>query len=170
MGDPIAAVSPVREVIRGLDPNISPSDTRPFTEMISFILLPAKFAAGLFGLFGVLALMLASAGLYGVMSSVVGRRTHEIGVRVALGAQHRDVLRLVLKQGLKLTAIGIVVGLVVAGAGTRVLSSLLYEISTIDPLTFIVVPLLLAIVAFLACYVPARRATKVDPMVALRYE
>jgi predicted permease len=169
-GNPTAVVSPVREVIRQLDPNISPMGTLALSEMISLALLPARFAAVLFGLFGMLALLMASVGLYGVMSYTIGRRTREIGIRMALGAQDSDVVHLVLKQGLTLTVIGLSVGLAISFAGTRVLSPLLYEIGVDDPATIGSVSLILAIVALLACYIPARRATKVDPMVALRHE
>ena len=140
------------------------------TSLISFALLPAKFAAGLFSLFGVLALLLATVGLYGVMSYMVSQRTHEIGIRMAIGADKSDVLRLIMKQGLTLTAFGLGIGLVIALGFTRVLKSLLYDVSPSDPLTFGAIALLLAIVAMLATLIPARRAMKVDPMIALRYE
>jgi putative ABC transport system permease protein len=166
----MTVLSSVRAVIRELDPEMSPMDTRPLSEIISFALLPARFAAALFGLFGVLALLLASVGLFGVMSYSVSQRTHEIGIRATLGAQRGDIVRLVLKQGLTLTAIGLVIGLIISLASARVLSSLLYDISATDPLTFAGVSLLLVAVASLACYIPARRATKVDPVVALRNE
>jgi len=169
-GDPMVAASPVREVIRDIDPSMSPMDIRSLTELISFSLIPAKFAAALFGMFGVIALLLASVGLYGVMSYSVSRRTHEIGIRVAIGAQKTDVLRLVLKRGVALTAIGFGIGLVISLASTRLFSSFLYGITSTDLLTFICVCMLLGAVAMLACYIPAHRATKVDPMVALRYE
>jgi putative ABC transport system permease protein len=129
-----------------------------------------RLASTLVAAFGLVALLLASIGLYGVMAWVVSRRTHEIGIRMALGAQVGDVLKLILRQGMLLTAIGVVIGLGLAFASTRLMESQLYGVSATDPLTFTGIALLLIIVAFLACYIPARRATKVDPLVALRYE
>ena len=169
-GDPIAAVPSIRAVVREADPNMAAADANSLTRLIGFAMLPARLAAILFGLLGVLALLLASAGLYGVMSYSVSQRTHEIGVRVAIGAQRSDVIRLVLRRGIILTAIGLGIGLVISLVCSRVVSSLLYDISTSDPATFIGVSLILIAVALLACYIPARRATRVDPAVALRYE
>jgi predicted permease len=169
-GDPMAQLAPVRDVMRDIDENLSPSDTRSLTGMISFKLMPARLSAALCSIFGGLALLLTMVGLYGVMSYMVSQRTHEIGVRMAVGAGRADVLSLILRQGLTLTMIGLVIGLVIALGCTGVLGSLLYGVSPHDPLTFACIALLLIAVALLACYVPARRATKVDPMVALRYE
>jgi putative ABC transport system permease protein len=114
--------------------------------------------------------MLAAVGLYGVMAYSVTQRSHELGIRIAVGASPRDILRLVLGQGVRMTLLGAAIGLVASLAVTRALSSLLFGVSTTDPVTFIVVPVVLAFVAMLACYLPARRAMRVDPMIALRYE
>jgi ABC-type antimicrobial peptide transport system permease subunit len=127
-------------------------------------------AATLLSGFGLLALLLAALGIYGVLAYAISRRTREIGVRMALGAQIKDVLTLVMRQGIGLLAMGIVLGLLGAFAATRLLRSFLFEVQPLDPLTFGVVVVLLASVALLACWLPARRAAKVDPMEALRYE
>jgi putative ABC transport system permease protein len=129
-----------------------------------------RFALILFETFSLVALALAAIGIYGVLSGSVNERTREIGVRLALGAQRRDVLGLILRQGLKLTLSGVGIGLLASWAVTRLLTKLLYSVSATDPSTFGGVALLLTVVALLACYLPARRATKVDPLVALRQE
>jgi putative ABC transport system permease protein len=121
-------------------------------------------------LFGLLTLLLAASGIYGVLSYAVTERTHEMGICAALGAQPRDLLKLVVGQGLLLTLIGLVVGVGAALALTRLIAKLLFGVSATDPVTFVVIPLLLAGVALLACWVPARRAAKVDPLLALRHE
>ena len=129
-----------------------------------------KSLAALAAIFGFVALLMAAVGLYGVMSYTVAQRTHEVGIRMALGARANDVLRLVLKEGLILTCAGIGIGLLMSALLSRLVESFLYGISPIDAVTFITIPIGLALVALLASYVPARRATRVDPMIALRIE
>jgi len=129
-----------------------------------------RLSGALFIVFSALALVLASIGIYGVMSYAVSQRTREIGVRMAMGARPLDVLKLVIGQGAKLIAIGLGAGLVIAFIASRLITSLLYQVSSADPLTYLLVAALLAVVALLACYIPARRAMKVDPMTALRTE
>ena len=129
-----------------------------------------RFRAILVALFGAVALSLALAGIYGVMAYAVGQRSNEFGLRIALGASTGSVLRLVLGQGLALACIGLALGLAASIAGTRLLKSMLFQVQPNDPATFVAVATLLTVVALLACYMPARRATRVDPMVALRYE
>ena len=139
-------------------------------QWLSESLARRRFAMLMLGLFAVVAMLLAGVGIYGVMSYTVAQRTREMGIRIALGAQTRDVLRLIFRQGLSLAGIGVGIGLVVAIAATRLMASLLFGIRATDPITFAAIALLLAMVALLACWIPARRATKVDPMIALRYE
>ena len=162
--------SAIRNEVSVLDKNMPLQTTMPLTEHIRLSILPQRIVAAIAGVFGVTGLLLAAIGIYGVMSYSVAQRTHEIGVRMALGARRKDVLRMVLSQGLKITLIGVTIGLAGAFAITRLLSSLLYGVSATDPLTFIVIPCILAGVALGASFVPAHRATKVDPMIALRYE
>jgi predicted permease len=160
----------VRSQVQSLDPNLPLFDVKTLTEHMKLALFPAKVAATVLGVFGLVALMLAAIGVYGITSYAVAQRTHEIGVRLALGAQLGDVLKLVLGHGLKLTIIGAAIGLVGAFLVTRAITSVLYGVSATDPLTFGLVSLLLIGVALVASYVPARRATKVEPLIALRNE
>jgi predicted permease len=168
--DSKAMIGSIRNEVLKLDSNLPVYDVRTLTEHMGLSLFPARIAAALLGAFGLLALSLAAIGIYGVMSYTVAQRTHEIGIRMALGAQPRDVLRLIVRQGMTLAVIGLVIGLFGALTLTRLMSSLLYGVSATDASTYFFISLLLAIVVLAACYVPARRATKVDPMVALRYE
>jgi predicted permease len=160
----------VRDEMLALDPAFDVDEVATMSESIGRSLSALRLASTLIGVFGLLALLLAGIGLYGVMAWTVGRRTREIGVRMALGAQSNDVLKLVLRQGMLLVGIGVAAGLGAALLATRLVESLLYGVSKNDPVTFALVVALLAFAALLACYVPARRATKVDPMVALRME
>ena len=163
-------LSGIREQVTALDPDQPVTNVATMEERFSKSLAQARFSMVLLGLFAGVALLLAGVGIYGVMSYVVTQRTHEVGIRMALGAQASDVLRLVVGQGMKVAFIGIGIGLIAAVALTRVMRTLLFGVSTTDPLTFTIISLLLAAVALRACLVPARRATEVDPMVALRYE
>jgi putative ABC transport system permease protein len=169
-GDPGSVAAVVRNEVATLDPDQPVSNLMTMEQRISDSVAPRRFNMFLLGLFATLALILAAIGIYGIMAFSVGQRTHEIGVRMALGARSSDVLKLVLRNGLVLALVGIVIGLAIAFIATRVLSTLLYGVSATDPVTFVVEASLLAFVALLACYIPARRATKVDPLVALRYE
>jgi putative ABC transport system permease protein len=169
-GDPASLAPAVRGAIAGVDKDLPVFRVMTVERVVSDSLAQRRFSMTLFGIFAGLALLLAVVGLYGVMSYTVAQRTHEIGIRVALGAQGRDVLRMVVGQGMLLVGGGVLLGLGGALALTRVMSSLLYGVSATDPLTYAGIALLLAAVALLASYVPARRAMKVDPMVALRYE
>jgi predicted permease len=170
IGDAPSMIPAVRNEVHSLDPNLPIFDVKTLTEHMGLALFPARVAAAVLGVFGIVALMLAAVGIYGVTSYSVAQRTREIGIRMALGAQLGDVLRLILTHGVKLTVLGVSFGLIGAYLATRAITSVLYGVSATDPLTFIFVSLLLTTVALVACYWPARRATKVDPLVALRYE
>jgi len=169
-GNPKNLTAAVRHEVQTLDDNLPPFNVVTLTENVDISLFPARFGALLLGGFGLLALVLAIVGIYGVMSYSVGQRTHEIGIRMALGAQVNNVLRLVVGQGMLMASLGVAVGLAAAFALTRVVKSLLYGVSATDLATFTGIALLLMVVALLACYLPARRAAKVDPMATLRYE
>jgi predicted permease len=169
-GDPRAVLNDLRKLVHELDPSVSVYSMKTLRQHLGTSLFPARMAAIALGSFGVLALILAAVGIYGVMSHVVAGRTREIGLRMALGAQLSDVQKLILKQGMFLAAIGSLGGLMVALAGARMMKSLLCGVSSSDPITFACVALLLLNVALLACWIPARRASRVEPMIALRAE
>ena len=169
-GDPRSMIAPLRKEFQEMDPTLPLYDIKTLTEHMKIPLFPARMAANVLGSFGVLALVLAAIGIYGVMSYVVAGRTREIGLRMALGAQLRHVRQLILGQGMILASIGFGLGLVIVFILARFLTSMLYGVSPTDPITFIAITFLLAAVALVACYIPARRAARVDPMVALREE
>jgi predicted permease len=168
--NPSAITSTIRSVLSQMDRNLPVFDMHTQTQLIDQLLIEERLVARLSGFFGGLALVLACIGLYGLLSYEVSRRTREIGIRVALGARQGDVLRLVVGQGIVLALVGAAVGIGVSLGVTRYLKSMLYDVHASDPATIVSVAILLALVALAACYVPARRATRVDPMVALRYE
>ena len=169
-GDPMALAEAVQKQIWAVDKNAPISELATMDEVVARQTAGDRFQTALLGAFGALGLVLAVVGIYGVISYAVLQRTHEIGVRIALGAQPRDVLRMVINEGMLLASMGIALGVAGALALTRFLRSLLFEIKPTDPATFAAVAVVLTFVALLACYIPARRAMRVDPMVALRYE
>jgi putative ABC transport system permease protein len=167
---PAVIVPAVRSAIQKIDAKLVLNHVSTTKEIVSGSLSGQRFAALLMTGFAAIGLLLAVIGLYGVISHTVAQRTQEVGVRIALGAQRRDVLWLVLRQGMRLAAIGVASGLLAALALTRVMTSLLFEVKPTDPITFASVAVLFTIVALLASYIPARRATTIDPMAALRCE
>jgi len=172
-GDPAASIAGVRQAMREVDSNLPLSDVRTQVQQADDTLSMERMFAKLLTLFGLIAQQLSAIGLYGVMAYVVSQRTHEIGIRMALGADRRKVLMMVVRQGMVLTVIGIAIGLIAAYVLTKYLESLtsmLFGVEPRDPWTFTAIGVLLAVVALVACLVPARRATKVDPLRALRYE
>jgi putative ABC transport system permease protein len=169
-GDPLALAGTVRKTVWEVDRDQPVSNVSTMEGVLSESIARQRFSTLLFGVFAGVALVLAAVGIYGVMSYSMAQRTREIGIRMALGAQRRDVLKLAVGQGLRLVVIGVAVGLAGALALSRVMTSLLYGISAPDPLTLVTISVVLVAVALLASYIPARRATRVDPLIALRYE
>ena len=169
-GAPDAFVGTIRDALRTLNSKVVVFDPASMDKIIADSLVSRHFAMILLAVFGGLALVLASIGIYGVISYIAGQRTHEIGIRIALGAQRSNILKMVLGHGTRLALIGVVIGLGAAAGLTRLMSKILYGVSSVDPLTFACVAIVLTLVALAACYIPAHRAMKVDPMVALRYE
>lgn len=169
-GDPATVAGAVRREIHAVDPTLAVYNAETMEEHLRSALFLPRLAGTLFGVIGAVGLLLAAIGLYGVMSYSISRRTREIGIRMALGAQSGGVQRLVVRQGMALTTIAVALGLGAAWAVARLLASFLYGVPPHDPVTFTVVPLFLATVALLACWLPARRAAGVDPLTALRHE
>jgi putative ABC transport system permease protein len=168
--DPIALTANVRDIVRSVEEKAMVLSITTVESQMGELSAQRRFQTGLLALFAAIALTLAMVGIYGIMHYAVAQRTQEIGIRIALGARSSHVLRLVIGQGMKLTLIGLGIGFMTALWLTDVMAHLLFGVSARDPWTFVGVALLLAVVALLACYIPARRATKVDPMAALRYE
>jgi putative ABC transport system permease protein len=166
--NPIALTGQVRDAIRSIDRNLPVSDVRTMEQVAGDALSQPRFVTFLLALFAGTALALAAIGIYGTISLLVAERTQEMGIRLALGANRPAILKLVLGQGMILTAIGLAIGLVGAAILTRTLSGLIYGVAALDPLTFVAVPALLSAVALLACFLPARRAASVDPIATLR--
>jgi putative ABC transport system permease protein len=168
-GDPLQLAGAAREQLKAMDSDI-PVTVTTMDQIFSNSLAGQRFNTSLLGVFAAVALLLAMIGVFGVINYSVAQRTHEIGIRIALGAQRSDVFKLVVGQGLLLVLVGVVVGTAGSVALTRFIEGMIYGVSPTDGLTFVVVSLMVTMVAFLACYLPARRATRVDPLVALRYE
>jgi ABC-type antimicrobial peptide transport system permease subunit len=169
-GTPGALLASLRDVIRGLDANLPIYDARTLAEHLGTAVFAQRMGANLLGVMGGLALILAAVGLYGVIAYAVSQRRQEMGIRLALGAAPQDLLRMVVGQGMRLTLVGVVLGLALAYAASGFMGSLLPGITPRDPLTFIGVPVVLALVALVAASIPARRAGAVDPVDALRYQ
>jgi putative ABC transport system permease protein len=163
-------IDQVKQHVWNVDRQIPLSDVHSLVELMAVSLDQQRFNMSLLGIFAALALILATVGVYGLMAYTVSQRTHEIGVRVAVGAQRHDVLTLVVREGAKLAFLGIAIGVAAALGLTRLMASLLFAVKPTDPATFAGVAILLALVALAACYLPARRATCIDPLVALRYD
>ena len=170
MGDPLAYTTAVEKAIHTLDADLPVYDESTLKLRVQVASTGQRIAGTFVGAFGLLALILAAVGIYGVIAYTTRQRSHEIGIRMALGAQQSDVFRLVLGQGLRMILAGLAIGLALSFVLTRFLRNILFGVGATDALTFVGVAMLLCVVALLACYIPARRAMRVDPMVALRYE
>jgi predicted permease len=168
--NPQSMTASIKRLVHGIDSGVAVNDVHTMNELERTSMAAQSFTALLLGIFAALALVLAAVGIYGVISYSVAQRTHEIGIRMALGAQPHGVLLWVIRQGMTLAIGGLAAGVIAALFATQLLANMLYSVSATDPLTFLIVSFVLASVAFLACYLPARRATKIDPVVALRYE
>jgi ABC-type antimicrobial peptide transport system permease subunit len=169
-GNPLSVAGAVRNEIRQLDPNLPVANIRPMSDVVSTALATPRLTSFLLGTFAAIALALAAVGIYGVLAYLVSQRTHEIGIRLAIGANRAQVLTMVLRQGMVLAGIGVGVGLVAALGLTRLMQSLLYQITASDPVTYVIVSVALLIVTLAASYLPALRATRVSPTTALRSE
>jgi putative ABC transport system permease protein len=169
-GNPADLSSVIRNVVAGIDRNQPVASSKTMNDVVANTVAPRKFNMWVLGLFAGMALMLAIFGIYGVMAYSVAQRTHEVGIRMALGAQKSNVLGMVIRNGMTLTLLGVAIGLAIAFCLTRLMRALLFEVAPTDGATFAVVPILFVVIALIACYIPALRATKVDPLVALRYE
>jgi putative ABC transport system permease protein len=169
-GDPSQLAAALASEVRALDPDLALFDVRTMDRVVAESLAPQRVTMGMLGVFALIALVLAAIGIYAVMSYTVAQRTHEIGIRMALGAQPRNILRMIVGHGMLLAGVGIAVGLTAAYFLMAFMARILYGVTATDPLTFFGISALLALVALAANFFPARRATRVDPMVALRYE
>ena len=167
-GDPAALAPLVRQTLQSVDSSVAAALMSPLQDVVTTSVGPERVSMFLLGLFALIALFLASVGLYGVVAYSVSQRTQEIGVRMAIGAQGRDVMRMIVGGGMKLALIGVAIGIAGALALARVVSTMLYEVTPFDPISYTVTPVLLLVVAVLACYIPARRAMRIDPILALR--
>jgi len=168
--DPVALTSAIRHAIASIDKDQPIFAVATMRQLVSNSVSTRRITLVLLGLFSALALVLAAIGIYGVISYSVAQRTHEIGIRMALGAQRRDVLRMVLTQGVRIAGAGVAIGIALSLGLTRLMANLLFSVSAADPLTFAAVTVVLVLIAMLACYIPARRTLRVDPTIALRYE
>jgi ABC-type antimicrobial peptide transport system permease subunit len=169
-GAPLGVVGAVRDAEAKVDSTAVIYHARPMQEIVANSIAKQRLTMILLSVFSTIALLLSAVGIYGVISYLTGQRTHEIGIRVALGASASDVLRMILQEGMRITLIGVGIGVAAALGLTRLIAKVIYGVSASDPVTFIGVAILLSGVALLACYIPARRAMRVDPIIALRYE